>query len=471
MSELDDMALVAQYAGKNSEEAFAELVRRHVNLVYSVALRYAGQGADAQDITQTVFITLARKAAKLREKTVLTGWLYETTRFTAMSFMRNNFRRQLREQEAEANPDDSSGAWRQLAPLLEEGMTRLNEKERTLLALRFFENKTGAEAAAALGIQEWAARKRADRAVEKLRTFFARRGVSLSAATLVAAISANSVQAAPAVLASSAITAALAEGTIATGSTLMAIKGALNIMTWTKTGIISAAVAAAVLVPLGIQYQAQARLRGEDEAISRQAEQLARTRAENERLSALASDRSLSAGQLNELQKLQAEAESLRQQTNEIARLEEERRQLKVKQAQPKSPLQAKEEAMAKLSYGKNWAVAFFQYAGQHQGQFPTNFDQASSLVAGAVTEQTEVTPDQFDIVFQGAPSKLSSAQDIILFREKQAWPVKPSENEPVKWGKAYTFVDGHCEIRMQPDNNFDAYEQQHILQPTAGNP
>ena len=110
MTELDDMALVAQYAGKNSEEAFAELVRRHVNLVYSVALRYAGQGADAQDITQTVFITLARKAGKLCEKTVLTGWLYETTRFTAMSFMRNNFRRQLREQEAETNPDDSSGA-------------------------------------------------------------------------------------------------------------------------------------------------------------------------------------------------------------------------------------------------------------------------------------------------------------------------------------------------------------------------
>src|SRR6516162_10012147 len=121
MSEMKDMALLGQYSGKGSEEAFAEIVRRHIDLVYSVALRYAGRAEDAQDIAQTVFTLLSRKAGKLREGTVLTGWLYETTRYTALRFMRNNIRRQLREQQAQAVGGDSESVWRHLAPLLEEG--------------------------------------------------------------------------------------------------------------------------------------------------------------------------------------------------------------------------------------------------------------------------------------------------------------------------------------------------------------
>src|ERR1700744_2284716 len=100
MTDVSDMDLVRQYAASNSEPAFAELVRRHINLVYSVALRHVGQERDAQDIAQAVFVILAQKAAVLREKTVLTGWLYETTRFTAHRFIRTQTRRQLREQEA-----------------------------------------------------------------------------------------------------------------------------------------------------------------------------------------------------------------------------------------------------------------------------------------------------------------------------------------------------------------------------------
>jgi RNA polymerase sigma factor (sigma-70 family) len=467
MTDMDDMALVAEYAGKHSDGAFSELVRRHVNLVYSVALRYVGQVADAQDVTQAVFIVLARKAGSLRERTVLTGWLYETTRFTAMKFMRTSLRRQLREQEAQDLPTDSNSAavWRQLAPVLEEAMTRLSERERTLLALRFFENKTGAETAAALGIQEWAARKRVDRAVEKLRTFFARRGVSLSAAALVTAISANSVQAAPALLAGTAAAAALAEGALAGGSTLIAIKGALNMMTWTKAGIV--AVAVSVFVPLAIHHQAQAKLRGENESLIRQTERLAELRSENERLSVLAAERAVAATQQQELRKLRAEAMALRQQTNDLAR--EVKRS--PKRAEPKSPLHAKEEAMMKLNYGKNWAVAFHQYAQQHEGKFPAEFEQAASFVGASVTEQSDVTPDQFEIVFRGAPSDLASPQDIILLREKEAWAVPPSDGGPVKWGKAYTFVDGHCEIHTEPENNFEAYEQQHMQQSTASNP
>jgi len=246
MPDANDMDLVREYARDHSEPAFAGLVQRHINLVYSVALRCTGNSEDARDVTQAVFIILARKAASLRERTVLTGWLYETTRFTAARFIRTRVRRQIREQEAfmqsSLNEPDPDGVWRQLSPLLEEAMTQLGEKDRALLALRFFENKSGAETAAALGIQEWAVHKRTTRAVEKLRSFFTRRGVSVSAVALIAAVSANSVQAAPAGLAVT-VTAAAAKGAAVSGSTLTLVKGVLKLMAWAKakTAIIATA--------------------------------------------------------------------------------------------------------------------------------------------------------------------------------------------------------------------------------------
>jgi uncharacterized protein (TIGR03435 family) len=248
MPDANDIALLREYAARNSEFAFAEIVHRHINLVYSVALRFTGNCEDAQDVTQAVFIILARKAASLRQKTILTGWLYETTRFTAMKFLRTKARQQALEQEAymqstlnDSNPD---GVWKQLAPLLEEAMARLNEKERTLLALRFFENKSGAETAAILGIQEWAARKRVGRAMKKLQHYFSRCGVNSTAAAIAGAISANSVQAAPIGLAKIISAVAIAKGAAASTSTLTLIKGALKIMAWTKmkTAIVAGAV-------------------------------------------------------------------------------------------------------------------------------------------------------------------------------------------------------------------------------------
>lgn len=218
MPDANDMDLMRDFTRCNSEAAFAELVQRHINLVYSVALRFTGQTHDAEDVTQAVFIILAKKAASLRERTVLTGWLYETTRFRAAKLLRMKARRAIREQEAfmqsPLNESESDGIWRQLAPHLEEAMSRLSERDRTLLALRYYENKSVAEAAALLGIQEDAAYKRTVRAVEKLRTFFSRRGVSLSAVAITSAIAAKSVQAAPAGLAATVKAASL----LATGA-------------------------------------------------------------------------------------------------------------------------------------------------------------------------------------------------------------------------------------------------------------
>ena len=238
MPELDDIELLAQYARHNSETAFTTLVERYVNLVYSTALRRVGNPQAAEEITQAVFIILARKARGLSRRTVLSGWLYQTTRLTAANFLRGEIRRQRREQEAYMqstlrDPADD-WVWRQVAPLLDDAMGRLNEKDRNAVVLRFFENKSLAEVGTALGASEDAVKMRVGRALEKLRAFFNKRGISTTTAIIAGAVSANSVHAVPAALAKTISAASIAKGTAVSGSTLTLVKGALKIMAWTK---------------------------------------------------------------------------------------------------------------------------------------------------------------------------------------------------------------------------------------------
>jgi RNA polymerase sigma factor (sigma-70 family) len=253
MAEVSDMDLLRDYHRQGSEEAFAALVHRHVNLVYSVALRHAGIASHAEEIAQAVFVILARKAASLRPDTVLEGWLHETTRLTALQFLRGERRRQFREQEAYMQstlPESADAAtWNQLAPLLDDALSRLGQKDRDAVILRFFKDKSVREVAAALKVSEGAAQRRVLRAVEKLRLFFTRRGVVHSSAVLAATISAYSVQTAPAALAKAVAAAAFSKGTIASGSILTLVKGALNRMGWAKAKV--AAISGAVLL-LGV---------------------------------------------------------------------------------------------------------------------------------------------------------------------------------------------------------------------------
>ena len=183
MPESDDIRLLKQYADENSEAAFAELVARYVNLVYSAALRSTGNAHAAEEITQAVFIILARKAKSFGGKALLSGWLYQTARLTAANYLRGEIRRQNREQEAYMQSilnEPESGAWRQISPLLDDAMGRLGEKDRNAIVLRFFENKNLSEVGLALGASEDAAKMRVNRGLEKLRKFFTKRGVALS---------------------------------------------------------------------------------------------------------------------------------------------------------------------------------------------------------------------------------------------------------------------------------------------------
>ncbi len=242
MQDLDDLTLLRKYATHDSEAAFAELVSRRIGFVYSAAVRQVRDPHLAEEITQVVFTILAQKAGKISDKTVMAGWLFKTTRFAAIAQMRGIVKRSLRtaiiEKEFQMQTELQSAAtdelWNRRSPLLDEALAALGETDRQAVLLRFFENKSLAEVGNFLGMGEDTVRKRISRALEKLHRFFSKRGVSSTTAIIAGAISANSVQAAPAVLAKTMTAMSIAKGAAASGSTLALVKGTMKMMTWLK---------------------------------------------------------------------------------------------------------------------------------------------------------------------------------------------------------------------------------------------
>ena len=322
----DGQQLLAQYAESGSETAFRELVTRYVDLVYSAAVRLVnGDTHLAEDVTQTVFADLARMARALSNEVRLGGWLHRHTCFVASKTMRGERRRQARERQAaemNAHEDHSAANLARVAPMLDDAINQLGSEDRAAILLRFFEQRDFRSVGEALGSNEEAARKRVDRALDKLESLLKRRGVALSATALGATLATQAVTAAPVGLAISISGAALASAATGGGTALTFLK--IMSMTKLKVGIISAVVVAGVSIPLMMQHRAQTRLREANEALRQQAEATSRLAAANEELSkrvALANTPPPASNNNPSLEmlKLRGEVGRLRRETTEAA--------------------------------------------------------------------------------------------------------------------------------------------------------
>ena len=304
-----DSELLRQFARTNSQDAFAELVKRHVNLVYSAALRQVnGDEHLAKDISQTVFADLARKANSLSNRETLTGWLYTSAHFAAAKIVRGENRRRDREEKFMREPTNENAPeldWEKIRPTLDDAMHELKETDREAILLRYFENRQFAEVGAKLGLNENAARMRVERALEKLRGIFAKRGIT-TATAFASVISANAVQIAPANLAAMLTTASIA--TAGTGTFTL-----LKIMTATKLKLaFSALVVAGAATAFVVQHQTQEKLRAANESL---AQQFAQLQTDNESLSnrlvTIGDSKKLPDEQFNELLKLRGESRAV----------------------------------------------------------------------------------------------------------------------------------------------------------------
>ncbi len=262
---MPDAELLRQYCAARAENAFAELVRRHLNLVYFAALRRAGGNETlAKEIAQDVFTALARQAASLAHHATLAGWLYTTTRFTATKALRAERRRKDREQEAhlmsEPTTEEAHVAdWERLRPLLDAALDELNERDREAVLLRCLQGQPFSAIGATLNLSEDAARMRVDRALDKLHTLLAKRGVTSTSAALAAVLATQAVATAPAGLAVSIVSSALS------GTAVAAAAGSLATMIYFMSAskiVVSVAVAGVLATGVAVYRTHQAHSAG-----------------------------------------------------------------------------------------------------------------------------------------------------------------------------------------------------------------
>jgi len=441
MAMTDTRELLSQFARERSESAFAELVQRHIDLVYSIALRRLnGDTHLAQDIAQLVFCDLARKAGSLPSNVVLAAWLYRHTTFRACEVVRAEGRRRAREQTAMdmTSLHESADPWAHLAPALDDAVSQLDARDREAIVLRFFERHDLRAIGAALGASDDAVQKRITRALEKLHRILVKRGATLSIGGLVTLLGAQTIAAAPAGLASIVSASALAATAGAGGLTLTLV----NLMTMTKLkiGAISAIVIAAVVTPLVIQQQSIAKLRRENRQVTeRQA-----LRVQNQMPAA---NPSLPDEQHRELLRLRGEVALLRKDSQELARLRSQRNPI------PAAPTMLTADSWADVGlHSPDAALQTFFWAARHDDaefvrqlirwkkddsvpDFDGLEDLVASLIPGAIhyasklesirilsQEQIDGQTARMRVEFAPGAGKPPKQQDLLFVKEESDW-------------------------------------------------
>jgi RNA polymerase sigma factor (sigma-70 family) len=452
-----DHELLRRYAEHGAEEAFNELVQRHLNLVWAAARRVSGNADLARDVAQTVFTDLARKAGTLPHETVLAGWLYRAACHAAAKQARGEARRVLREQHAMATqestlPDSATAqATEELQPMLDAALAELSETDRDAVVLRFLAGRSLAEVGTALGTGEDAAQKRVSRALEKLREAFRGRGVNVGGGVMAAALGLAGAEAAPAGLAGGLTAAALAAAGTAggTGATLLLMKTKLTL------GIVGGA---AVIAALTWQQHNLTGLTEENSALRRQLAANSAPPPPPRATNATEAD-SANQEQQEELLRLRGEVAQLRRTarpsvaTTQItpaasaASVDALATQMLVAQATSTKIINAM----------KNLGLAARVFATDNADRFPTTFEDMKNemglsfegnLPGGVPAELFEFFPHE-RVISEVEPQ-------MILFREKAARHLPDGT-----WERVYCLADGSVQRISRADGNFDEFERE----------
>ena len=468
MHATSDQELLRRYAEHGAEEAFAGLVYRHLNLVWAAARRTTGNADLARDVAQTVFTDLARKAKTLPRETVLAGWLYRAACLAAAKQVRGEARRVFREHHAMAmlahavtDAADTRAA-EELQPVLDAALAELTDADRDAVVLRFLAGQSLAEVGTAFGTAEDAAQKRVSRALEKLREAFRRRGVDVGGGMVAAALGVAGAQAAPPGLASPVSAGAIiAAGTAGAGAPL-----ALLMKSKLTLGIVGGA---ALVATLAWQQHHLSRLADENAALRAEKGPTAApdpTRAEAERVDSKILNQLRE--QQDELLRLRGEVAQLRQATREARN-----RPTGSPNAGAAPKVESKDLAQAMqladavairtVNAQKHLSLALQVYANEHQGRFPTTFEELMPLLGDVIDREGAVAGvplELFEFHVHARDVRLSEP-GMILLREKQARQLPDGT-----WERIYSLADGSVHRIQRPDGNFSEFEQARTATP-----
>lgn len=470
----EDQTLLERYAREESEPAFAELVRRHVDMVWGAARRITGDADLARDVAQTVFTDLARKARYFPSAVSIPGWIYRATTMAARNALRTRIRRQRRESEAmhihpseAVHPEACGIAIDRLMPLLDQGLQTLSEPDREAVVLRFFARKSLAEIGRALAISDDAAQKRISRALERLKAFFEMQGQTVPAAVVLSVLTTAAAAAAPAgVTAAVAATSCAAASSMGmVGSSLSWITGMGQQIAIMKTKILVASLAsAAVGTPLILQSNALSDLEHERAALA-PASVVVQLQDEEAGLKAqrqLAAEWQQHLRDRAELEQLRAEAKRLQAVAAMNPDLQRDLGEAREKSAAARAAakfaidtVESEQLRVHTVNAMKHLGLAARIYATDHSDRFPGSFDLMTNELTGAMSGG--LTLDKFEFMPHEREINETEPQ-MILFREKE-----PRRLPDGKWTRAYTFADGSVQQRESDTPDFTEWEKDYI--------
>ena len=469
---VDDRELLRRYVKEGSEESFAELVRRHINLAWGAARRVTGDADLARDIAQKTFCLLARKARFMPDRIVIPGWIYRTACLEARKALRDAARRTARERKAmelnlpQLSDSDTTQEIEALLPRLDTALCGLSGKDRDAVVLRFLENRSLAEVGAALGVSEDAAQKRVSRVIETLRKRMSGRAALIGSALLTNALAAAGSQAAPAGMAGTISVASVSATTAATGGLSTLLFNLKTQAAFMKAKLITGTVATVtVATPLVVQQQTLNELRAENETLAGHVTRVDALREESETLA----NRESLAREFAQLQENHVELLRLR---DEVAALTSAETERKVQLSQRRDALRREAQRIHResellanqgrvhlqiMNDMKQLGLFAHIFANANDDRLATSFEEM--IEDQSIASEFDNIEDLSKIEFypHEMPVEITQPQ-AILFRERV-----PRQLRSGKWTRNYTLMDGSVQSISSEEPDFSWWEQQQM--------